>query len=212
MTGDPPEVVNATSKGYRLDFGEGTYVDNIGKKYTYDADGNAIGGNQKTQISHIDGKLYYKQTDMKVKVGKLNKLSDAEGVKYVLRKDDTIKSADGDDTLVSWAGDDKIKAGAGNDILNGWKGNDKLFGQEGNDDFYFAKGYDMDTVKDFNRKADKIVIDKNLASKYKHLEKAASEYKKGLMLDFGKGDVLKIEGAKMKDLETKVYFNAEWDL
>lgn len=208
--GEPPEILNPTRTSFTSDFGEGDFYENFGKKFTYE-DGGVASGNLKKQYGYVDDMLFYKQTGMKVDFEKFNSLSDKAAIRYFWRKDDTFKAADGNDVIVSWGGDDKIKAGAGDDILNGWKGNDKLFGQEGNDDFYFARGYDKDIVKDYNAKADKIVIDKNLATKYKHLEKAATEYKKGLELDFGKGDVLKIQGASMDDLE-KFYFNADWDL
>lgn len=82
----------------------------------------------------------------------------------------------GSDALTSSTGDDNLEGGSGNDVLLGQDGIDKLVGGTGadeltggtdNDEFVFDIGtafkkstIGIDTITDFTRGADKIVLDK----------------------------------------------------
>jgi Ca2+-binding RTX toxin-like protein len=64
------------------------------------------------------------------------------------------------------AGNDTLSGGAGNDILKGGTGKDILYGGSGADKFVFDtalnKTTNLDTIKDFARKSDKIVLDDDI--------------------------------------------------
>lgn len=61
-------------------------------------------------------------------------------------------------------GNDTLNGGAGNDTLLGGNGSDFLTGGEGNDQFLYttASSVGRDTVTDFNRDADKIVLSRTV--------------------------------------------------
>lgn len=70
----------------------------------------------------------------------------------------TFNGAGGADTLSGGGGDDRLLAGAGNDWLSGGIGHDELTGSSGSDRFFFERDSGTDTVLDFTRKQDKIVV------------------------------------------------------
>jgi Ca2+-binding RTX toxin-like protein len=79
------------------------------------------------------------------------------------------------DTLTGNSGANTLNGGAGNDILNGGSGADTMFGGSGNDTLYGGSGVDqfvfdtalnastnLDTIKDFLKGSDKIVLDDDI--------------------------------------------------
>ena len=84
--------------------------------------------------------------------------------------DDTIKSGLGNDTLVGNAGKDKLYGESGNDILIGGADNDTLYGGTGADKFVFNTKLNattnLDTIKDFVKGTDKIVLDDDIFTKF----------------------------------------------
>jgi Ca2+-binding RTX toxin-like protein len=64
----------------------------------------------------------------------------------------------GADTMSGGAGDDTLLGGAGNDRLAGGLGADILEGGSGSDQFVFERASGTDTVVDFARKQDKIIV------------------------------------------------------
>jgi Ca2+-binding RTX toxin-like protein len=72
------------------------------------------------------------------------------------------------DTLIGGSGDDVVNTYAGNDKLSGGFGNDILTGGKGKDQFIFAHDLDeednVDTIKDFTPKNDKIILDDDIFS------------------------------------------------
>lgn len=80
---------------------------------------------------------------------------------------DTISGGAGKDTLSGLAGDDVISGGRGTDYINGGAGNDTLTGGGYRDFFRFGSNrafqtadFGIDTITDFTRGSDKIVLDK----------------------------------------------------
>ena len=81
---------------------------------------------------------------------------------------DFLFGAGGVDTLVGGAGNDKLNGGGGHDILFGGEGDDILIGEWGDDQMIGGLGNDLflyytnhggtDTILDFERGADKIVL------------------------------------------------------
>ncbi|MCP4384775.1 MAG: calcium-binding protein [Hyphomicrobiales bacterium] len=145
--------------------------------------------------------------------------TDAAFYGILFRGDDSIGGSDFNDKLAGYKGNDyvagnkgkdKLYGDKGADTLDGGKGNDKSWGGSGIDWFYFAKGYDKDIVKDFDRKKDILYIDDDLARNYFQIKEAASQKKGKLVLDFGKGDKFIIKDVKLKHLE-KITFDFEID-
>lgn len=82
---------------------------------------------------------------------------------------DTIHGRSGNDVIVGDIlgdnGRDRLYGDAGNDVLMGGAGNDTLTGGSGKDTFIFSGGRpnkktNMDTITDFNVKADQMVLDR----------------------------------------------------
>jgi len=81
---------------------------------------------------------------------------------------DNLYGNDGDDTLNGGEGTDYLNGGSGNDIIQGGTGDDSLYGQtgddtldggsgndilegnDGNDTYVFGKGYEQDTIFDYD--------------------------------------------------------------
>lgn len=81
--------------------------------------------------------------------------------------DDTINGQAGDDNLLGEDGNDTLVGGAGDDDLTGGIGNDILRGGIGEDNFIFDIGkafnkaeMGVDTLRDFKRGIDKIILDR----------------------------------------------------
>jgi len=93
---------------------------------------------------------------------------------------DTIYGGTGNDTISGGTGRDYIDGGLDDDHLFGRLGNDTLVGGAGKDFFYFnykPSKTNVDTIKDFSRSDDGIVLDnsiyKGLGTPEKNIRKAA---------------------------------------
>ncbi len=76
-----------------------------------------------------------------------------------------LKGEGGDDRLFGGAGNDRLEGGSGNDWLDGGLGNDRLLGGSGDDMFYFGGllgSGNVDTIMDFNRHHDLILLDADI--------------------------------------------------
>jgi Ca2+-binding RTX toxin-like protein len=109
---------------------------------------------------------------------------------------DSLWGDKGNDTLWGYGGNDFLNGGVGSDILNGGDGNDKLNGGTGADMLYGALGNDilvgnsgsdkfvfdaalngstnLDTIKDFVRGTDKIVLDDDIFTRFASKSSIAS--------------------------------------
>ena len=72
--------------------------------------------------------------------------------------DDSVYGGDGDDMIDGGTGMDTLKGMEGNDTLMGGDGDDMLTGGAGNDTFKFDAADGEDTITDFQRDADKIML------------------------------------------------------
>jgi len=83
---------------------------------------------------------------------------------------DYIKAGAGNDFVFGYAGNDTLAGETGNDALYGGSGKDILYGGSGNDKFVFDTilnaTTNLDTIKDFARKSDKIVLDDDIFTKF----------------------------------------------
>ncbi|MEH2042837.1 DUF4347 domain-containing protein [Nostoc sp.] len=71
---------------------------------------------------------------------------------------DTLLGGVGNDTLLGGAGNNSLMGGAGNDILLGGDFSDTLTGGSGNDQFIYQTLSNSDTITDFNKSEDKLIL------------------------------------------------------
>ena len=122
---------------------------------------------------------------------------------------DSLWGGNGNDTLEGGAGDDVIRGDGGDDRLDGGTGNDTLVGGSGADLFVFAPGHQNDRITDFQRGVDRIdltafgitggfaALDGNGNGRIDRGEGGGvftAKVGTSTVLDFGGGDVLRING------------------
>jgi Ca2+-binding RTX toxin-like protein len=92
---------------------------------------------------------------------------DGDDLLYGGNDNDLLRGGNGNDRLYGDAGNDSIMGDAGNDILYGGTGNDtligglggdRLYGDAGNDTFVLETGMGADTIFQFVKGADKMLI------------------------------------------------------
>ncbi|MDZ8222531.1 DUF4347 domain-containing protein [Nostoc sp. ChiVER01] len=71
---------------------------------------------------------------------------------------DTLLGGDGNDTLLGGDGNNSLIGGAGNDMLIGGDFSDTLTGGSGNDQFIYRTLSNGDTITDFNKSEDKLIL------------------------------------------------------
>jgi hypothetical protein len=72
--------------------------------------------------------------------------------------DDVLRGMDGNDALLGGAGRDRLGGGNGNDTLDGGAGDDRFWGGAGADVYVFGSGAGADTIHDFDRTRDDLVL------------------------------------------------------
>jgi Ca2+-binding RTX toxin-like protein len=87
-----------------------------------------------------------------------------------------------------------IRAGAGDDTLLGGGGDDVLHGEAGSDLFVFDPGMGFDRVADFQPGADRLVLRGFGVSSTAGLLAAAADGAEGVVIDFGGGQRLLLQG------------------
>lgn len=123
---------------------------------------------------------------------------------------DRLYGSDGNDQLFGGAGNDLLYGGAGRNTLDGGSGNDTLVGGNGPDQFVFSRG--SDEVRNFEVNRDTLAIDSDLWAGTLAPSDLGFLYGSysggGVMLDFGGGNQLQINGitdlAALGDLITFV--------
>lgn len=103
-----------------------------------------------------------------------------------------------DDTLKGGGGNDTLNGGGENDVLAGGSGNDILKGGSGADEFHFSRGLDRDVITDFNPDQDVLMLASGLvrgsSTAGQVVDNYASLTSQGVVLDFGNGDRILLEG------------------
>lgn len=120
---------------------------------------------------------------------------------------DLLNGGAGDDTLVGSQGYDTLKGGGGNDLLSGGsladqldggRGNDTMTGGGGADSFVFRDGAGADVITDFTCAEDSLRLESGLWSGTRDaagvVEDFATRDGGDIVLDFGGGDTLRLEG------------------
>ncbi len=151
-------VTTAEDNTFIYETVDGNTIEFYGSGFTYDQDGNPIGG----QVSHISfrdsiGNEIASFTLVTASLVDLlaNGMNDFWEV--VFAGDDTISASTGNDTLSGCEGDDYLHGGGGNDDLLGGLGDDTVHGGTGNDDIFWFSGEGHDTV-DGGSGTDRLVV------------------------------------------------------
>lgn len=119
---------------------------------------------------------------------------------------DDVRGGNDDDVVNGGAGADTLRGNSGNDTLDGAAGADRLIGGTGDDVFVFAPGGGADDIRDFTAGAgteDVIDLSGMGASfdEFAEVQAVASDDGDGnIVIDFGGGDVITIEGLAAADL------------
>lgn len=140
---------------------------------------------------------------------------------------DTLKGGGGADRVDGGSGADVLDGGGGNDVMDGGKGRDRLIGKGGNDTLDGGKGNDVltgqggddtfvfnggrDRITDFRARDDLIHLDDGLwrgtLSEARVIAKYAQIDDGALVFDFGKGNVLEVDG-----IDSLARLNALFDI
>jgi Ca2+-binding RTX toxin-like protein len=114
---------------------------------------------------------------------------------------DRLYGEGGADQLDGEGGDDRLDGGADDDRLSGGAGRDDLFGGGGPDSFEFRRGFDTDTIRDFQDDVDLIELGPSLGvtSKADALSHATVE-NGDTVFRFDTGDVLIVKNIADPDL------------
>ncbi|MDB5524187.1 MAG: putative calcium binding hemolysin protein [Rhizobium sp.] len=112
--------------------------------------------------------------------------------------DDRVTGSIKADSLQGDYGDDVIFGKGGSDYLSGYHGNDTLIGGGGSDNFLFDKLYDIDRITDF----DDLGKDQDQIWLKQAMWDRMDKHREGddVVLDFGGGDELIIEHAKIANI------------
>ena len=112
---------------------------------------------------------------------------------------DRLEGGLGDDYLHGGAGADKLFGGAGADTIIGGAGADLLVGGAGADSFVFHRGHGRDTINGYEVGVDRLLINDRLLGKNHGdwIESHIRETKTGVVIDFGRGDVIVINGKNL---------------
>lgn len=109
---------------------------------------------------------------------------------------DQMTGGRGFDYLLGGAGNDTLRGSAGNDTLEGGRGDDLLIGGSWADTFVFGEGDGYDTISDYQVGLDRLMIDSDLLPRSvpRFYENVIQETSSGVVLDFGDGNKITIEG------------------
>lgn len=177
--------------------GDDTLLGDLGNDKLYGGDGN-------DQVTGGDGndKLYGDAGNDTVTGGLGNdKLYGGDGGDQLDGGADADKvyGGIGDDALDGGSGNDKVYGEAGNDTLAGGVGDDRLYGGTDADNFVFDQGFGADRVNDFQDNVDALVFAAaywdGIADAAAFVNTYAQTSGRGVVFDFGNGDVLTVSGA-----------------
>ena len=152
--------------------------------------------------------------------GDRDKLNGGNGSDFLKggNRNDVLNGGKGNDRLFGNRNDDTINGGAGRDVLNGGgnddrlnggAGNDTLKGGTGADEFVFGEGGDRDVILDFNTSEDRLRIDADLLAGQSSGQAVVNAYGSvqggHVVLDFGDGDVLTVNGvSSLNDVASQI--------
>jgi len=108
--------------------------------------------------------------------------------------------------LLGNAGQNIIHGRVGNDVLDGAAGNDTLNGGAGTDSFVFRRGYDQDTIMDFQDNADTVRLLTLGVTTFAQASTYATQVGANVVFDFGGGDMLTIRNITINALADDIIF------
>ena len=178
----PVIMIEGSAFSYTLP--TGTFVDVEDRALTYSAKGLPSWVGMDPQTGKLSATPGYNAADtvlLKVTIKATDSLglSASMPLNINLANMPTIVGAAGADSITAGLGNDSISGGAGNDTLSGGEGDDTLIGGAGKDVLTGGAGADrfvfdtilgdsnVDTIKDFVTKTDKIVLSAQFFSAFK---------------------------------------------
>lgn len=121
---------------------------------------------------------------------------------------DVLGAGAGNDRLYGGAGADRLYGGGGRDLLFGEGGGDQLYGGAGRDCFIFRDGEGSDTVTDFARGVDTLVLNDGLWSGSLTPEDVINRFATladdDAVFDFGDGDSIALLGVGTLNLSDDI--------
>ena len=114
---------------------------------------------------------------------------------------DRLKGGGGDDTLEGGNGNDRLFGGRGNDTLEGGEGRDTYDGGLGSDVFVFSRDGSLDKIADFVAGTDIIDLSAYGLAGFDAVLDLASQRNGDTLLNFGGGDILRIDDVRLVDLD-----------
>jgi Ca2+-binding RTX toxin-like protein len=114
---------------------------------------------------------------------------------------DRLKGGGGDDTLEGGNGNDRLFGGRGNDTLEGGEGRDTYDGGLGSDVFVFSRDGSLDKIADFASGTDIIDLSAYGLAGFDAVLDLASQRNGDTLLNFGGGDILRIDDVRLADLD-----------
>lgn len=113
---------------------------------------------------------------------------------------DWLSGGADDDLINGGAGRDKVLGGSGDDQLAGGQGRDYLSGGRGDDAFLFNSGDGRDTIWDFDRWGDDVLVLNVEGQDFESIIDGASQSWRGTTLDLGSGDSIFLNRVNIDDL------------
>jgi Ca2+-binding RTX toxin-like protein len=170
-------------KTFSFSLPNGTFKDVDDKVLTYNATGLLTGMVIDSRTGKVTGSLGYSAADLEsntvtIKATDKAGLSASTPLTIKVTNTPTITGSTKGDNFIAGAGADSMSGGNGNDTLSGGTGNDTLVGGAGKDVLTGGDGADrfvfdtsfgtsnVDTIKDFLRGTDKIVLSAKIFNKF----------------------------------------------
>jgi len=111
---------------------------------------------------------------------------------------DTLRGLDGNDTLLGGGGGDTLNGGDGNDLLDGGIGNDTYTGGSGQDNFVIGARTGTDTIRDFVRGQDKLVVVDNALRSFADLSIVQSQ--NDALVRLGNATLARVQNTRANNL------------
>ncbi len=188
IVGDDFGLVSSISPTSYANISAGTYTFDV----TFDIPLGSTSYGSDALVLEIPG---YGTVDINIDVPRVDATGDTGN--------DVLLGDNGANGLFGLAGMDTINGAGGNDLIVGGIGNDMLSGGAGDDTFVFVAGDGNDVITDFNAGGVEDALDitgLNAFVGFADVMASASQVGADVIIDFGAGDSVTLNGAMLADL------------
>lgn len=201
-------LVQAAQRGSAIGKELAEITDNIEQAYLISARGEfvqfgdrSVSANYHSVMNNLDGKGGHALADtaLEATTALAGVTWDAHGVVGTESRD-IFFGRGGDDVFSGGGGFDTLLGGGGNDRLRGGSGGDTLKGGAGEDIFIFDEGDGNDRIQDFRAEDTLDLRGLDLDAGQDLAEFASLNSDGHLMLDFGDGDSIMLQGLDLADV------------